>query len=456
MKNIIYIHSHDTGRYIQPYGYGVETPALQRFAEEGVLFRQAFCANPTCSPSRAALLTGQYAHSCGMLGLAGKRGGRLNDYQQHLSHYLRSHGYATALSGIQHETSENQINEILGYDRILHENWPAWADTFFKWNEFYAEAAADYLLKADHSKPFFLSCGFSLTHRMGPGEQWHTSHQAADPLGDPRYVRPPAPLPDTPETRQDFADYSVAVRQLDLCIERVLTALDRAGLAENTLVFITTDHGLAYPLMKCNLTDHGTGVMLLMRGPGGFHGGKVVDAMVSHVDLFPTICEVADLPVPDWLQGRSLVPLVSGAAESVRDEVFAEVNWHAFAEPMRSVRTGRYKYIRRYQPRRASDNCDSSVSRTLLCHEGWDDRSAPKESLFDLVFDPNEANNVADDPAYADVLTDLQKRLEHWMQETADPALSGQLVPTPGMMTSSDSNDVPRGALIPATTVILE
>jgi hypothetical protein len=152
----------------------------------------------------------------------------------------------------------------------------------------------------------------------------------------------------------------------------------------------------------------------------------------------------------------SLVPLVTGAADSVRDEVFAEVNWHAFAEPTRSVRTGRYKYIRRFYPRAGSDNCDSSVSRTLLCEKGWNDRSAPRECLFDLVFDPNEANNVAADPAYADVLADLQKRLERWMQETADPVLSGQLVPTPGLMTSPDSDKGPRGTLIPATAVILE
>ena len=100
--NIVYLHSHDTGRYIQPYGYAVETPNMQRFAEEGVLFRNAFCAAPTCSPSRAALLTGMYPHSCGMLGLAGKNLCRLNDYGQHLSHFLKANGYETVLSGIEH------------------------------------------------------------------------------------------------------------------------------------------------------------------------------------------------------------------------------------------------------------------------------------------------------------------------------------------------------------------
>ena len=97
--NILYIHSHDTGRYVQPYGYAVPTPNIQRLAEEGVLFRQAFCASPTCSPSRACLLTGQYAHNNGMLGLA-HRGFSLNDYSHHLLHTLRRVGYVSALAGV--------------------------------------------------------------------------------------------------------------------------------------------------------------------------------------------------------------------------------------------------------------------------------------------------------------------------------------------------------------------
>lgn len=445
--NILYLHSHDTGRYIQPYGYAVATPHLQRFAEQGVLFRNAFCAGPTCSPSRAALLTGQYPHSCGMLGLAGKRGCRLNDYQQHLSHFLKANGYDTALSGIEHEAAHDEAKAWLGYDRYLHEPWAPWADRFVKWNELYAERAAESILAADRTKPFFLSCGFSLTHRMGPGEQWHTSEKAAEPQGDPRYVRPPDPLPDTPETRRDFADFRVAAQHLDRCMGRVLAALDQAGLAENTLVFITTDHGLAYPHMKCNLTDHGTGVLLLLRGPG-FTGGKVSDALVSHVDVFPTVCDVAGLAKPAWLQG---VPLTQP-----REEVFAEVNWHGYPEPMRSVRTSRYKYIRRYLVRRGSDNCDSSISRTLLRRHGWDEQPRPQESLFDLMFDPHEANNLAADPAPAAVLADMRARLARWMQETKDPVLTGRIEPKPGMLVHGGDKDLPHGQPVPAEPIIVE
>ena len=99
--NILYIHSHDTGRYISPYGHAVPTPNLQNLAEAGVLFRRAYCAAPTCSPSRAALLTGQSPHSAGMLGLA-NRGFQLGDFRQHIIHTLKGAGYTSALAGIQH------------------------------------------------------------------------------------------------------------------------------------------------------------------------------------------------------------------------------------------------------------------------------------------------------------------------------------------------------------------
>src|SRR3712207_1473568 len=113
--NVLYVHSHDTGRYVQPYGHAIPTPNIQRLAEEGVLFRQAFCAGPTCSPSRSGLLTGQSPHSSGMLGLA-HRGWALDNYGQHLVNTLRGAGYSSTLIGVQHEAADpTQI----GYDRIV-------------------------------------------------------------------------------------------------------------------------------------------------------------------------------------------------------------------------------------------------------------------------------------------------------------------------------------------------
>ena len=113
--NILYIHSHDTGRYVQPYGYAIPTPRIQRLAEEGMLFRKAFCAAPTCSGSRASLLTGQHAHSNGMLGLA-HRGFSLRNYRHHIVHTLRKVGYYSVLIGEQHISKEP---DIIGYDKVF-------------------------------------------------------------------------------------------------------------------------------------------------------------------------------------------------------------------------------------------------------------------------------------------------------------------------------------------------
>jgi len=448
--NILYIHSHDTGRYVQPYGYAVETPNIQRFAEQGVLFRQAFCAAPTCSPSRAAMLTGSYPHTNGMLGLA-NRGSRMYDYSRHIANVLRENGYVTALSGVQHEVVDDDRG-LLGYEYFLDdEPLPGVTDA----DELAARRAAEFLGKR-REQPFFLACGFHVTHRSGPAPQWFNDE--ASPAGEPRYCRAPAPLPDTAEVRRDFADFRVAANRLDAYMGIVFDALERNGLAENTLVICTTDHGIPFPLMKCNLMDHGMGVMLMVRGPGGFSGGKAVDAMVSHIDVFPTVCELAGISAPGWLQGgKSLVGLVSGEVEAVRDEVFAEVNFHAAVEPMRAVRTARYKYIRRFdgRTRPVLPNCDDSISKQEMLGYGWRERAVQQEYLFDLMFDPNESCNLAGDAAQLETLTEMRSRLVRWMEETGDPLLTGRLVPGAGMMTTLVDEESASGTRVPAEAFIV-
>jgi arylsulfatase A-like enzyme len=409
--NIIYLHSHDTGRYVQPYGFGVPTPNIQRLAEEGVLFRQAFCAAPTCSASRTALLTGQSPHSAGMTGLV-NRGWQLNDYNQHLLHTLRGAGYHTVLGGLQHL---HQERTHLGFDQIIAPPKSTMVAEV-------APAAAAFLQNAPQ-QPFFLDVGFFETHRDFP---------QADPAAA-RYLRPPAPLPDTPDTRQDMADFVEMAGELDRGVGIILDALAAAGLAENTLVIQTTDHGLAFPAMKCNLTDHGIGVLLIMRGPGGFTGGQVYDAMISHIDLFPTLCEYLNVAPPSWLQGKSLLPVIRGEHDEINDAIFAEVTYHAAYEPQRAIRTQRHKYIRRYGERTKPvlPNCDDSLSKDLWLAAGWQEREVATEQLYDLRFDPNEMQNLAALPAYADTLQDLRQRLDQWMTTTADPLLNQQPAPAP-------------------------
>jgi N-sulfoglucosamine sulfohydrolase len=428
--NIIYIHSHDSGRYLQPYGHNVPTPNLQKLASEGVLFRQAFSAAPTCSPSRASLLTGQCAHRNGMLGLA-HRGFALNDYSKHIAHTLRKAGYHSVLAGLQH-IADNP--EKIGYDELLRPGNTRAATV--------APGAVQFLNRRP-AQPFFLDIGFFETHREYP------EPTAAD---DPRYLLPPAPIPDTPQTRRDMAGYRASARLLDNGAGLVLDALARNGLAENTLVISTTDHGVAFPRMKCNLTDAGFGVSLILRGPGSFRGGKVCDAMISHLDLFPTICELLEIERPAWLEGSSILPVLRGEKQEIHEEIFAEVNYHASYEPTRAVRTQRFKYIRRYGTRTAPvlPNCDDGPSKDLWLKHDWRARTTQREELYDLIFDPAEQNNLSGDPAASAALREMQGRMDGWMKRTNDPLLMGPIAAPPGAKVNPADGISPREPVVDA------
>jgi N-sulfoglucosamine sulfohydrolase len=213
-----------------------------------------------------------------------------------------------------------------------------------------------------------------------------------------------------------------------------MNALDEHDLADDTIVILTTDHGLAFPGAKATLTDRGLGVMLIVRGPGGFHGGKVSEALVSQIDIFPTLCEAAGIPAPDWLQGRSLLPLVRRETAEVNDAIFAELTFHAAYEPQRAIRTKRFKYIRRFGERTTPvlPNVDDGPTKDLLVSNGWAEKPLAREELHDLLFDPAEAANVAGEPAYEADRAELAERLERWMRETEDPLLDGDVEAPPG------------------------
>jgi N-sulfoglucosamine sulfohydrolase len=411
--NILYLHSHDTGRYVQPYGHQIPTPNIQRLADQGVLFRDAHCAVPTCSGSRACLLTGQYGHSNGMLGLA-HRGWELNDYTEHIVHTLRGAGYWSGLIGEQHIAKKP---DVIGFDTVI------------KVPTTRVDAVAPIAretLAGRPPQPFFLSVGFFETHR----EFFEPSS-----VRDSHYSQPPPNLPDGPETRRDMAGFKASARSLDQGVGAVLDALDELDLTDETLILFTTDHGLAFPGAKATLFDRGTGVMLIMRGPGGFTGGKVIDAMVSHLDVYPTLCDVAGIETPPFVQGTSLLPLVRGEVKTLHEEIFTEATFHAAYEPQRAIRTDRWKYIRRFDDRTLPvlPNTDDSPSKELWLRHGFGERPIAQEQLYDLLFDPNEAANLAADPAYAEIRADLAGRLEAWMHETGDPLLDGPVVPPPGV-----------------------
>ena len=400
------MHSHDSGRFIQPYGTSVSSPNLQSFSEDSIVFRNAFSASPTCSPSRAALLSGEYPHCNGMLGLA-HRGFSMN-YDHHLVRFLAGKGYHCALSGVQHEIEpvETRFGE-LGYHEYLGDRKVAHI------------RAAEFLEKPP-GKPFFLSVGFFETHREFPEDH---------PLDDPALCILPHGIPDTPETREDFARFKASVRILDEKMGFVLDKLRDTGLIENTIVICTTDHGIAFPGMKCTLSDAGTGVMLMIRIPGSPKGGKMLDGLVSHIDVFPSICELICEKTPQWVRGKSIVPLIRCERNEINEEIFTEINFHAAYEPQRAVRTKQWKYVKRFDGRCSPvlPNIDDSLSKNILLENGLGELKMSEENLYDMILDPLEENNLAYDANFAEILADMRHRLESWMRDTSDPLLKGEL-----------------------------
>lgn len=419
--NILYVHTHDTGRCIQPYDPAIPTPNLMKLAAGGTLFRNAYCCGPTCSPSRAALLTGQPPHQNGMYGLA-HRGFSLNDYSKHLANYLKQFGYETALFGMQHECKRP---DGIGYDRVFVDKRRE-AEDLTAWDLSNGDAAIAYL-REKHEKPFFMSYGLAHTHRPFLEINYNV---------DPDYVRVPHCLPDTKETREDYAGFITSAMRADMCIGRVLEELDRLGLTDDTLILYTTDHGIAFPHMKCNLFDTGTGISLIMKYKNNPSAGKVKDGLVSHVDIYPTLCDMLGVPKPEWLTGHSLLPLLNNETDEVNDAVFSEVTYHAAAEPQRCVRTKRYKYIRRYGLTEGyvPANIDEGGSKTLLMENGLMAWKLADEMLFDLAFDPSERCNLINDPDYIGIADDMRQKLQIHMEETEDFIESGKLPRPDGMI----------------------
>jgi len=401
LPNILYLHAHDVGRLVSPFGFDVSTPNIQRLAETGVVFRKAFAASAFNGPSQASLLSGQYPHSHGLVGPADK-GFALRRPDQWLVPLLKSLGYHTALCGHQSLKEREEVQD-LGYDEVFKQ-----ADA--------GHLNACRFLDDAPDEPFFLDVGFAEAQRPFP--ELHRED-------DPRFVGILPGMPDAPELREDLARFKTAVRKLDFKLGTVLEALEQSGKAENTLLICTTDNGPSFPGMKGSLSDLGIGVMLIMRGPGGFNGGRVLDSLVSQVDILPTLCDVLGVKAPMWAQGVSLLPLVFGETREMRESVFAEVHQHQCYEPMRCVRTHRWKLLQRLKDRDLEmlENCDESVSKSYFLLEGWHEQAVAREALYDLFFDPSESRNMIEAATSHPILEELGDCMQQWIASDDAPGL---------------------------------
>ncbi|MBQ8082037.1 MAG: sulfatase [Clostridia bacterium] len=450
--NVLYLNTHDIGRCLPVYGYPAQTPCLDRLSRESAVFEQCYCVSPTCSPSRGALLTGQSPHNNGLIGLA-HRGFELNG-RHHLAAFLSSQGYETVLSGVQHEALLRQ-ERTLGYRRCLNDevyydtSLPE-CDRLTAQDKMAAKNAAAYLReRRPDDPPFFLAVGFGCTHRAYPRVPEDMEVDA---------VRVPDGLPDTPEGRRDIAALGIALGTMDACCGEVLDALRESGEYDDTLILFTTDHGLPMPGWKCCLTDGGIGVAMMLRCPGV--GPRRIDALVSQLDVFPTICDALGLEKPDWLEGVTLMPLLLGETDRAREAVFAETNYHVAYQPARCARTERYKLIERgedgygrFPPANVDDSCFKEAYREL----GYFEAPLPREELYDLAADPGERTNLAERPEYGPTLEGMRRLLHDWRAEMGDPLLFGPVpLPERAICATPDSYSTKSQVILPECRKNLE
>ncbi|MDW2796605.1 sulfatase [Clostridium boliviensis] len=421
--NIVYIHTHDSGRVMSPYGYRTVTPHLEKFAEDSLTFENCYCAGPTCSPSRAAMLTGMYPHQSGMLGLT-QRGFSI-DYSKHLVQFLNRNGYHTALSGIQHESGwyldiEGNGKRI-GYQEVLTASNAGIRDEdLIYWDKKNARKACEWLKDYKGEKPFFLSYGMFSTHRVFPDK--------IDGEISEGMAVPPYPIHNNPDTRHDYARYLTSLKSADECFGQVLNSIRETGHMEDTVILFTTDHGLAAPYCKCTLFDSGIGVSFIMRVPGSPANGAVSQALISQVDLFPTLCDLLNLEKPEYLEGISFADRFLDPCRKSRDEIYAEINFHTSYEPARCIRTERYKYIRYYDQdylKINKSNIDESEMKDYYMSHDLEQQIKYGEGLYDLLYDPGERNNLVGNETYLNILRDLKQRLDAQMNKTGDFLLKG-------------------------------
>jgi N-sulfoglucosamine sulfohydrolase len=408
--NIVQITCHDLGRHLGCYGVrSVHTPTLDRLAAEGVRFAGGFCTSPGCSPSRAALATGRYPHANGVLGLAHSHfGWQLSPDERHIAGLLAEGGYRTVLFGLQHVTYQP---ERLGFHDLQGER-PA---------DGVAENIERFLAGRSDSQPFYFEVNFFEPHRPFDFGGVAPDQQAG--------VQIPSYLPDNEAARQELAGLQGAIRKVDGAVTRILAALEQSGLADDTLVLFTTDHGIAFPRAKTTLYDGGIETALLMRWPAaGVAGGRGYEELISNVDVLPTLLEVAGIPVPENVQGRSFLPLLQGREYTPRAAVFAEKTYHELYDPQRCVRTARYKLIHHFEVASrayASTDIANAPTYKTMVSELAAERSMLE--LYDLQADPAEQRNRAQDPSHATTLGELGRRLREWMRETDDPLLRGPI-----------------------------
>lgn len=417
--NIILFITHDQGQFLGCYDTpttpnSLRTPNLDKLAKGGIRFTNYFCTAPQCSPSRGSIQTSLYPHQNGLMGLV-NRGWTLPSSNKTIPIYLREAGYSTHLIGLQHEARDVKT---LGYDSFSKRMKDYKYDT----NRMFSEYGSFLEKHKNDEKPFYLNIGTIEIHR--PFVLWSQAN-------DVYSVKVPPFLPDNDEIRKDLRLFYGIINPLDRTIGKFIEVLEETGLREDTLFIFTTDHGSPFPRAKCTLYDPGIKTLLIMNWPKShlYHNGSVIDQMISNIDLLPTLLDIAGVETPPGIEGKSFLPILENPELSFRQNIFTEKTYHEIYDPIRSVRTCKYKYIRNFEKYKRLYQIPLDIERGLSGQYIKDkiEIERSEEELYDLEKDPNEVNNLINNPTYNGILTELKQKLVEWMIETNDPILKGRV-----------------------------
>jgi N-sulfoglucosamine sulfohydrolase len=404
----------------------VRTPVFDRIAREGVLFTHSFCAAPSCTPSRAALLTGQAPHR---LEEGGNLWGFLPKKFRAYPELLEQGGYC-----IGHTRKGWGPGNFQAGGRTQNPAGPQFRDF------------GEFLKQAPSGKPFCFWFGSQDPHRpYEPGSGNKAGLKAED-------VKVPPYLPDTPEVRNDLLDYYFEVERFDREVGQLLKLLEDAGRLDDTIIIVTSDNGMPFPRCKTNLYDSGSRMPLAVRYPPRFKPGHVSNQLVSHTDIAPTLLELAGLAAPLEMTGKSLLRLLEGGNQTDRGAVFLERERHAnvrkgdLSYPSRAIRTADFLYVRNFRPDRwpggdpelhvavgPFGDCDGSptkdfvtLHRDLPAFRRTFELSfakRPAEELYDLRKDPHQLANIAGQTEYVSIRKQLRGQMEEWLTRTGDPRI---------------------------------
>ena len=391
------------------YGHkDIRTPNIDRLATEGMRFDRAFLTISSCSPSRCSILTGRYPHSTG----AGELHLPLPGDQTLFAKALKEAGYYTAALGKWH-LGPNVKDQ---FDVVKEGGNPAgyghWLPT---------------IENRPKQKPFFFWLATTDPHRPYQKDTIDQPHSRED-------VMVPPFLPDVSDVRGDLAMYYDEIGRLDEYVGRVMNLLEDQGVADNTVVLFMSDNGRPFPRCKTTVCDDGVRTPFIVRWPKGVKPGSVSKCVVSSVDIAPTFLELAGLKPLDTFQGKSFAPILKDPTATTRKYAFAEHNWHDYQAYERGVRSERFTYIYNALPHlNASPPADAVNSPTYRAMQELhkQDKLAPHQldcftvpvpehKLFDLQQDPYSLNNLADNPKYASILTEMKAALADWQKRTND------------------------------------